>query len=117
METPDEKLLLTAAWIFANHGRSDRACTLLDWVVAANPDCVEAVSALALLKLDAGNPERALELVRHSEFPARFARVGALLEARALAELGRTEEAGARWNRYEAGRRTGRMNSKREMVK
>ncbi len=119
----DVDALVGIAQCQRNLGRSEAAETLLQPVVAAHPDHVNALLTLALVESDRGNDAKALELLRRLEPLARQYRepeeLKALcrldpvpvhadvshqtrtvlnLQASCLRRLGRTEEA----DRYEA---------------
>ena len=100
MENDDRQFLLTAAWLFARHGQGARARTLCEaWVEDDPRDGVSAV-ALAELRLAEGDAAGALAVLRASDTPPALARAEALLEARALAALGKADEAAKRWRRH-----------------
>lgn len=100
MDNDDRKFLLTAAWLFARHGQGARARTLCEALVEDDPrDGVSAV-ALAELRLAEGDAAGALAVLRTADTPPELARAEALLEARALAALGKADEAAKRWRRH-----------------
>ena len=100
MDNSERNFLLTAAWLFARHGRGDRARILCEALVEDDP--VNGVSAVALAELLLADrePERALETLETASVPAALDRAEALLEARALSMLGRNDEAKRRWRRH-----------------
>ena len=100
MDDLERKAMLTAAWMFAGHGRGDRAVGILEWIVADRPTDPATSSALAALQLERGDPAAAWLSLERADFTGGFRRVGALLQARTLRALGRVEEAEARWRGY-----------------
>lgn len=100
MENEERQFLLTTAWLFARHGCGDRARVLCEALVEADPQDGIAAAALAERLLEDREPEKALAVIRDAVFPQKLARAEALLEARALAMLGRKDEAARRWARY-----------------
>ncbi len=100
MDADDRQFLLTAAWLFARHGQGARARALCEALVEDNPrDGVSAV-ALAELRLAEGDAAGALAVLRAADAPPELARAEALLESRALAALGKADEAAKRWRRH-----------------
>lgn len=100
MDNDDRQFLLTAAWLFARHGQGARARTLCEALVEDDPrDGVSAV-ALAELRLAEGDAAGALAVLRAADTQPELARAEALLEARALAALGKADEAAKRWRRH-----------------
>lgn len=100
MDTDERQFLKTAAWLFMRHGRPSRALAVCDALVEDDPrDGISAAAAAGLL-LDAGAPERALEILRQADMPPSLSHVEAVLETRALKALGRTAESSARWKRH-----------------
>lgn len=100
MDNDNRQFLLTAAWLFARHGQGARARTLCEALVEDDPrDGVSAV-ALAELRLAEGDAAGALSVLRAADTPPELARAEALLEARALAALGKADEAAKRWRRH-----------------
>ena len=107
MDADDRRLLLTAAWLFARHGQGARARTLCEALVEDDPhDGVSAV-ALAELRLAEGDAAGALAVLRAADVPPALGRAEALLEARALAALGKADEAAKRWRRHLAAAKGG----------
>ena len=100
MDTDDRQFLLTAAWLFARHGQGARARTLCEALVEADPRDGVAAVALAELRLAEGDAAGALAVLRAADTPPELARAEALLEARALAALGKADEAAKRWRRH-----------------
>lgn len=99
--TPDERqFLLTAAWLFLRHGQTPRARTVCEALHEDDPRDGTASAALAELLLRDGDPARALDALQDADVPARLAPAAAVLETRALRNLGRKTEADARWHRY-----------------
>ena len=100
MDNDDRQFLLTAAWLFARHGQGARARTLCEALVEDDPrDGVSAVP-LAELRLAEGDAAGALAVLCAADTPPELARAEALLEARALAALGKADEAAKRWRRH-----------------
>ena len=100
MEKDERELLLTAAWMFARHGQTLRALTLCEALHEESPRDGVSAAAVAELLLGERRAEEALKALREAEFPRELRRAEAMLEARALAMLGRRADAGRRWNRY-----------------
>ena len=100
MEIEERRFLLTAAWLFARHGSVERARILCEALVEDDPGDGIAAVALAERLLEDREPERTLETLEAASVPASLARAEALLEARALAMLGRHDEATRRWRRH-----------------
>ena len=100
MDAEDRGLLLTAAWLFARHGQGARARTLCEALVEDDPRDGVSAAALATRQLADGNAAAALATLRAAEMPASLAREAALLETRALASLGKKDEAERCWRRY-----------------
>jgi len=92
--------MLTTAWLFARHGRGDRARTICEALVEADPTDGIAAAALAERQLEDREPEAALKTLAAARFPRSLDRAEALLETRALALLGRKAEAERRWRRH-----------------
>lgn len=92
--------MLTAAWVFARHGQGSRARTLCEALVEDDPRDGVSAAALAERLVEDGEPARAVAVLRAADVPDALARPAALLETRALKDLGRDEEAGRRWRRY-----------------
>lgn len=108
MDTDDRQLMLTAAWLFARHGQGDRARVLCEALVEDNPHDGVSAAALADRLLADGEPGSALRVLRGAEYPARLSRPAALLETRALRDLGRNDEADQRWKRHLASQNKNR---------
>ena len=100
MDEEERSLIATAAWMFALHGRRDRAKPLLEAILEETPSDGVAAGMLADILLAEGDFARALGVVRLARFPKELARAEALLETRALKGLGRGAEAASRWSRY-----------------
>ena len=100
MESEGRQFLLTTAWLFARHGQGARARTLCEALVECDPRDGVPAAALAELLLEDGKAERALAVLRAADCPSDLQRASALLEARALAALGRKAEAARRWAHY-----------------
>lgn len=99
--TPESRqFMLTAAWLFVRHGRPARAKVLMEALVEDEPRDGVSAAALAELLLAEGRGEEALHVLRMADFPAELARAEAILEARALAMVGRRSESQRRWKRY-----------------
>ena len=73
--------MLTAAWLFVRHGRSERARVIVEALQEENPRDGVSADALAELLLASGEAERALE------------------------QTGRTAESERRWKRYLASKK------------
>ena len=97
--------MLTAAWLFARHGRSHRARVIVEALVEDDPSDGVAAAALAELLLADGEAPAALKVLAAADFPPELARAEAILETRALAMIGRTDESGRRWRRYLASQK------------
>lgn len=100
MDADDRQLLLTSAWIFARHGQSSRARVLCTALVEDDPRDGVSAAALAELLLADREAEAALAVLRAADYPSELERAEALLETRALVQLGRREEADRRWRRF-----------------
>ena len=100
MNEVERQFLLTAAWMFMRHGRSDRARSVCEALCEDSPRDGVAAAALAEIMLSNGEPARAVEVLRMAEFPRNLAHAQAVLETRALRLLGRASEARSRWSRY-----------------
>ena len=100
MGEDERQFLLTTVWMFMRHGRRDRALRVCEAVCEADPRDGTAAAALAELMLDAGEAERAVGILRATDFPPELAHAQAVLETRALRLLGRGSEADSRWRRY-----------------
>ncbi len=104
--TPEERqFMLTAAWLFVRHGQEMRARVIVEALVEENPRDGVSAAALAELLLLEGEARKALRVIRAADFPPELARAEAILETRALGQLGRSEEGSRRWNRYLASRK------------
>lgn len=97
--------MLTAAWLFVRHGRSDRARVIMEAVLEEDPRDGVSAAALAELLLASGEAERALRVIRSADFPPELSRAEAILEARALELTGRAAEGARRWKRYLASKK------------
>ena len=100
MSEEEKGLMLTVAWLFAQHGQPRRARTILECVVEDDATNGIAAAVLAELMLDDGDAQEALQTIRAAEFPPRMKRAEAMLETRALRALGKGDEATARWRRF-----------------
>ncbi|GEM_PF-1915437 len=101
MASDEDKILLTTAWLFMEHGQQSKAKALCYALNEEYPEDGAIAAFLAQLLLDdAQNPAEALAILRKAVFPAELRRAEALLEARALTTLGRKDEAAKRWQRY-----------------
>ena len=105
MTTEERQFMLTAAWLFVRHGRSERARVIMEAMQEENPRDGVSAAALAELLLASGEAERALRVIRSADFPQELSRAEAVLETRALGMLGRQEEAQRRWKRYLASKK------------
>lgn len=97
--------MLTAAWLFVRHGRSERARVLVEALQEEDPRDGVSAAALAELLLASGEAERALRVIRRADFPLELARAEAILETRALEQTGRHAESERRWKRYLASKK------------
>ena len=102
MEVDERQLLLTSAWIFARHGQRARARVLCEALVEDDPR--DGVSAAELLR-EVQAAESALGVLLAADYPPELDRAEALLETRALAQLGRREDADRRWRRFIASQK------------
>ncbi len=100
MTDEDRQFLLTAAWLFMRHGRRDRARSLCEALLEANPRDGVAALALAELLLGEGDALSAIGILGSADVPPRLAHAEAVMETRALRLAGRGAEAQARWSRY-----------------
>lgn len=97
--------MLTAAWLFVRHGRSERARVIIEALQEDNPRDGISAAAFAELLLASGEAERALRVIRMADFPPELARAEAILETRALEQTGRHAESQRRWKRYIASKK------------
>lgn len=100
MEMDERQFLLTVAWMFLRHGQRSRALAICEALGEDDPRDGIAAVAQAELLLDEGCAERALSILHAADIPSELVHAGAVLETRALRQLGRIREASARWNRY-----------------
>jgi len=107
MSDDERQFLLTTAWMFERHGQGVRARILCEALVEDDPRDGVAAAALAELLLEERNAEGALKVVRGASYPKDLERAAAFLETRALALLGRRDEASRRWKRYVAASKGG----------
>lgn len=105
MISEERQFMLTAAWLFVRHGRSERARVIMEAMQEENPRDGVSAAALAELLLAAGEAERALRVIRSADFPPELSRAEAVLESRALGMLGRGQESERRWKRYLASKK------------
>ena len=105
MDADDRQLLLTATWLFARHGQLARARRLCEALVEDDPRDGVSAAALAELLLGDRDAATALSVLRNADFPPELERAEALLETRALAQLGRNADAERRWKRFVAARK------------
>ncbi len=99
--TSDEKqFLLTAVWLFMRHGQGARARNVCEALLEDEPRNGVAAAAMAELLLEDGEARRALEVLLAADFPPDLEHAEAVLETRALRQLGRGAEGNARWKRY-----------------
>jgi Flp pilus assembly protein TadD len=105
MISEERQFMLTAAWLFVRHGRSERARVIMEAMQEENPRDGVAAAALAELLLASGEAERALRVIRSADFPVELSRAEAVLESRALSMLGREQESERRWKGYLASKK------------
>ena len=105
MDADDRQLLLTSAWIFARHGQPARARVLCTALVEDDPRDGVSAAALAELLLQDREADAALTVLRAADYPPELERAEALLETRALVQLGKREEADRRWKRFVASQK------------
>lgn len=105
MTAEERQFMLTAAWLFVRHGQRERSRILVEALVEENPRDGVSAAALAELLLAKGEARQALRVIRAADFPPELSRAEAILETRALEQLGRVEEGKNRWNRYLASRK------------
>ena len=105
MISEERQFMLTAAWLFVRHGRSERARVIMEAMQEENPRDGVAAAALAELLLASGEAERALRVIRSADFPVDLSRAEAVLVSRALSMLGREHESERRWKRYLASKK------------
>lgn len=105
MEVDERQLLLISAWIFARHGQRARARVLCEALVEDDPRDGVSAAALAELLLEEQAAESALGVLLAADYPPELDRAEALLETRALAQLGRREDADRRWRRFIASQK------------
>ena len=60
-----------------------------------------------VVRIICAEPERAAEVLRAADYPPELDRAEALLETRALVQLGRQRDASLRWRRYVAAQKGG----------
>lgn len=100
MQDEERQFLLTAVWLFMRHGRRDRARSVCEALVEADPRNGVAAVALAELLVSDGETARAVDVLRSAEVPPSLSHAEAVLETRALRLAGRSAEADSRWRRY-----------------
>ena len=105
MNSQSRQFMLTAAWMFARHGRPRRARAIMEALVEEDPTDGVSAAALAELLLADGEGEQALQTLATAEFPPELTRAEAILETRALAMTGRKEDSERRWRRYLASQK------------
>ncbi len=105
MTPQSRQFMLTSAWLFARHGRPHRARAIVEALVEDDPADGVAAAALAELLLADGEGQAALKVLAAADFPPELSRAEAILETRALAMIGRTDESGRRWRRYLASQK------------
>jgi predicted Zn-dependent protease len=110
MTGEERQFMLTAAWLFVRHGRSERARVIMEALLEEDPRDGVSAAALAELLLAAGEGERALRVIRSADFPAELSRAEAILETRALEQTGRITESQRRWQRYLASKKGDRRS-------
>lgn len=82
------------------HGQRKRALAVCEALVEENRRDGIAAAALAELVLEEGDAAKAVETLRFADIPSSLAYAAAVLETRALKQLGKTFEAQERWTRY-----------------
>ncbi len=100
MTFDDRQFLLTAVWLFMRHGQRVRARNVCEAVLEDEPRSGAAAAAMAELLLEEGEARRALDILLAADFPPDLEHAEAVLETRALRQLGRGAEGNARWKRY-----------------
>ncbi|MBP5671518.1 MAG: tetratricopeptide repeat protein [Victivallales bacterium] len=101
MMNPDDKqVLLMLAWLFLQHGQTDKAAALCEEIHEQEPENPVAAAILANIYLQNAEPQMALDVLKAASFPSDMARPVALLEGQALIAQGRQAEAKARWQKY-----------------
>ena len=105
MTPQSRQFMLTAAWLFARHGRPRRARVIVEALVEDDPTDGVAAAALAELLLSAGEGASALKVLAAADFPSELSRAEAILETRALAMTGRKDDSERRWRRYLASQK------------
>ena len=105
MTPQSRQFMLTAAWLFARHGRPRRARVIVEALVDDDPPDGVAAAALAELLLANGEGAAALKTLAAADFPPELSRAEAILETRALAMIGRKDDSERRWRRYLAARK------------
>ena len=100
MSNDERQFLLTAVWMFMRHGQPARARNICEALVEDDIRDGIAAVALAELLLDEGEAARAIEVLRAADISQDLLHAEAVLETRALRQVGREGEASARWRRY-----------------
>ena len=100
MDERTRQFLKTAAWLFMRHGQKGRALGVCAALNEDDPSDPVSACAYAQLLLEGGNPEKALKAISAAGSEAGIEHASAVLETRALAELGRKSEARSRWRRH-----------------
>ena len=100
MQVDERQFLLTAVWLFMQHGQGARARNVCEAVLEEEPRNGAAAAAMAELLLEEGEARRALDVLLAADFPPDLEHAEAVLETRALRQLGRAAEGNARWRRY-----------------
>ncbi len=100
MKPDDKQVLLMLAWLFLQHGQTDKAAALCEEIHEQEPENPVAAAILANIYLQNAEPQMALEVLKAASFPSDMARPVALLEGQALIAQGRQAEAKARWQKY-----------------
>ena len=100
MNPDDKQVLLMLAWLFLQHGQTDKAAALCEEIHEQEPENPVAAAILANIYLQNAEPQMALDVLKAASFPSDMARPVALLEGQALIAQGRQAEAKARWQKY-----------------
>lgn len=100
MDSETRQTLMMLAWLFMQSGRMDKAQVWAAALAADDPTDGVTAALYGRLLLEDARPEEALAVLQKGKFSGKIRRVGALLQARALNDLGRKEEAVATWRAF-----------------